>query len=164
MDCAAHFTRRSFAGLHDCSHLYQIFKTATWRCCLSRETMRRWKILLLFFSIFFFLFFIFISRESRIGFPNSQFSNARNIRYRDEGTRKKKKTEMRVSPELEDFWRRVFENRVRNVKFIFRIALYPDTGRKSNHVCQMSIRSVWSSDKFYRLSNFQIRFYIILNK
>ena len=64
MDCAAHFTRRSFAGLHDCSHLYQIFKTATWRCCLSRETMRRWKILLLFFSIFFFCF-LFLFRENR---------------------------------------------------------------------------------------------------
>lgn len=48
MDRAAHFTRRSFAGLHDCSYLYQIFKTATWRCCLS------WKLFAARRSAFFF--------------------------------------------------------------------------------------------------------------
>lgn len=52
---AAHFTRRSFAGLHDCSYLYQIFKTATWRCCLS------WKLFAARRSAFFFF--------SRLVFP-----------------------------------------------------------------------------------------------
>lgn len=55
---AAHFTRRSFAGLHDCSYLYQIFKTATWRCCLS------WKLFAARRSAFFFFF-----RGSGIVFP-----------------------------------------------------------------------------------------------